>query len=715
MANQITDNRTLVVNGDSVTNWVASSSAALDTEIFITGTGSIAENMTNAVRYIMFNTGATQNWSNNTFYLWVNCGIVGLLNSKATGGFRIRFAGPTVTNFFEVYVGGNDAWPLAVAGGWVQFVVEIELARATAVANGWTGGTPPATSAIQHVGYAAITSIMTRTVDNTWIDSIWRLPANTAGIIVEGRNGGTTAWNFANIFTTLGQASGAFRPGPGGSYVLNTPLQIGINDTTTHSFADTNKLILWDTQEYISSGFYRLSALGNAGGTTSLVLGQKTGTGNDATGSQGCVFTQDPNQAGWTVDFDDANLNTIGLYGCTFQDTITIEFDSAAVESVSTQLLSAGVANISNSIQLRSTVVTDTGLGIGQASMVTDDLTDIRYCSFQGNPTTGHAIQITSATGSPFSFLGNTFTSYGPAARSFNTGTGVNTATDVITVDANHGYTTGWPVYYQDQGGVQTIGLTDGTLYWVRSIAANQLAFYTSSTNAIADTSRVNLTSGGTETHWIYSATAAIYNSSGSAITINVSDGGNTPTIRNSNGSSTTVNNAVTFAVSNIIPDSEVRIFTDDGNRTELAGIETLSGGVVSAILINGGIDYVAGDILTFANGTFTTAATIEITAVDGGGQITDFEILTPGSYSVPAPNPISESSSTSALGTQSEWQLNYRGSYSYSYNYTVDTPVIVVVFHLQYKDVWLTGQSLLNSDQNIPIQQITDRVFLNP
>jgi Concanavalin A-like lectin/glucanases superfamily len=47
------------------------------------------------------------------------------------------------------------------------------------------------------------------------------------------------------------------------------------------------------------------------------------------------------------------------------------------------------------------------------------------------------------------------------------------------------------------------IGLTDNTLYYARSIAADQVALYTSASNATNDVSRINLTSGGNETHYL--------------------------------------------------------------------------------------------------------------------------------------------------------------------------------------------------------------------
>lgn len=410
MANQITDNRTLVVNADSVTNWVASSSAALDTEIFITGTGSIAESMTNSLRYVMFNTGATQNWANNVFYLWVNCGIVGLLDTVANGGFRIRFAGPTVTNFFDAYVGGNNSWPPAVAGGWVQFVVDIETARSTAVTNGWTGGTPPATSAIQHIGYAAITTIMTRTTDNTWIDSIWRLPDGTPGIIVEGRNGGTTPWKFSDIFTQLGQAAGSFRPSDGGAWVCNTPIQLGINDSTIHAFSDTNQVVLWDNQTYIPTDLYKFSAIAGGAGSNTVTLGVKTGTGDDATGAQGVVFSAASTGVRYDLDFDDANLTSVGLYGCTFQHAGTFQLDDAAVEVISCLYIDCTLAVVSNSLQLRNSII-DPNTADGVAFMQTDDLTDIRICSFQWSD--GHAVELTTPRTATQTSKGNLFSGFG--------------------------------------------------------------------------------------------------------------------------------------------------------------------------------------------------------------------------------------------------------------------------------------------------------------
>lgn len=67
-------------------------------------------------------------------------------------------------------------------------------------------------------------------------------------------------------------------------------------------------------------------------------------------------------------------------------------------------------------------------------------------------------------------------------------------------------------------------------------------------------------------------ANAAIYNNSGASLTLNVI-GGSTPTVRNGTGASTTlVIDPRTFSITNLIANSEVRIY--NSSLTEIAGVE---------------------------------------------------------------------------------------------------------------------------------------------
>lgn len=498
MANQITDNRTKRADAANITDgisgsWTGSTSVVQDTDVYIEGTASIAEQFTNSVRTILWNAGTTLDLSNTHVYIWVNCGVVGLLATKASGGFAIRFCGPTTTNFFEVYVGGSDSWPNAVAGGWVQFVVDVVAAQASP-SN--TGGTPPAITAIQHIGISGQTTAMTKVSDNTWVDAIWTLADGTPGIIVEGRNAGTTDWDSADIFAQLGQAAGCFRPGPGGTWVINTPIQFGINDTSTHGFTDTNAIWLWDNQEFAAADLYKISALGNSGGTTNVTFGVKTGTGDDATGAQGLTIAAAPTGVRWAMDFDDPDLDAIGFYGCSFQHGADFQLDDPAVQVISCLYIDCTSARIDNSLQLRNSII-DANTADGVAFMITDDIGDIRLCNFQFSD--GHGVEINSNAVSPQTSKGNIFTGY-----------------------------SGTP-----------------------------------GTNSTPS-------SGSTD--------AAVYNTSGGALTINVTSGGSTPSVRNAASSTTTVNNNINTTLTGLKDNTEVRVYST-GTTTELAGIENATDG----------------------------------------------------------------------------------------------------------------------------------------
>ena len=67
-------------------------------------------------------------------------------------------------------------------------------------------------------------------------------------------------------------------------------------------------------------------------------------------------------------------------------------------------------------------------------------------------------------------------------------------------------------------------------------------------------------------------STAAVFNDSSGAVTINVF-GGNAPTVRNGMGANTTVNVLTTLTLTGLQTNSEIRVY-DAGTTTELAGVE---------------------------------------------------------------------------------------------------------------------------------------------
>jgi hypothetical protein len=286
----IVDNRVQLDDAEGTVYDDLSGAAAgtADTEIFIFGTQSFGYYSTTTRDGLLHDAGAAQNWSNNVFYIWFNSGVAGLLDTQINGGITVRFCGATVTDYFEVYVGGSDTY----SGGWKMLVVDIERARDIAVNAtespqlGGTGGTPPATSAIRYVGVTTITSAtMPRMVDNTWVDAIWRLPAASPGIIVQGRNAGVPYnWDdvqFAGAVDDPAKAWGTITKA-NGIFTLNTPVQFGNKGSPTvspindHDFEDSNVVIAWESN-FVLDGFYGLTVVGDSAGTQRFVAGQKSG------------------------------------------------------------------------------------------------------------------------------------------------------------------------------------------------------------------------------------------------------------------------------------------------------------------------------------------------------------------------------------------------------------------------------------------------------
>jgi len=419
MANQVTDTRTPVNSAEAIGSaWVdisGGNTLSLDNEIFIQGNNSVGEYCTDTRAGIMWNNGSTGDFSNNHWYIWFNCGVVGLLDTKASGGVTVRFAGATITDFFEVYVAGSNDFPTAVSGGWTQFVVDIEEAAANP-SN--TGGTPPATNQVQYVGVTFITSgTMPRMVDNTWVDEIKRLPDGNPGIAVEGRTGGAADWTWDDI-VRLSEASawGTCKRGPGGSVTLNTPVQFGTADSTTHGFSDTNQIILWENQEFAASDLYGFTIIGaTAGGTGSFVAGNQEGTGDASTGNQGWVITAENTGVRWFFDADDVNVDEVSMFGCSFIHADDFQIDDAQVEMRSCLFNDVTSGTISNGVFARNTVV-NANTTDGNALLTTSTLDNIKNNAFTFSD--GHAIEITSAAGSPYTFTGNTFSGYGGTAGS---------------------------------------------------------------------------------------------------------------------------------------------------------------------------------------------------------------------------------------------------------------------------------------------------------
>lgn len=544
---QISDGRILLNDAETGYSDLAGAGGAgtADTDVFIENSQSFGIITSTTRLGLLHDAGTPQDWSDNVFYFWVNCGVVPLLDTQTLGGFTIRFCGATVTDWFEVYVGGSDFWPKAVQGGWVMFVVDIELARdiATGVVGGspirgGTNGTPPATTAIQYAGFSAITAaVMPKHVDNTWLDAMWRLPKGSPGVLVSGDNGGTPyTWEDvidASDYADPAKAWGTVKSLDGVIF-LNTPIQFGNAGSpnfAAHDFEDSNKVLAFEEQEFVSDGFYGMTAVGDATAST-----QRLVAGVNGSAGQGWTVLASPIAPRWFFDATDANIDNVGLYGCSFTHTTVIDIDNSFVDMFDSLLIDGQRLNHSRiasprsgaDFQRNAIITADPIYGEGSPAAI-ESPANIAYCH-TADPNklidnawtyfSGHAIRLLEA--GTFSFVGNAF--------------------DSLWLNG---------------------GSPDGN----QTLEAGIL-------NDIGD------------------------------VTLSISGGGTTPTVFDAQSPGTEIQNNISVTITGIQPGTEVRVYPVESplNITEIAGVEntgspsefTFSGAaglVVDIVVLN--IDYV--------------------------------------------------------------------------------------------------------------------------
>jgi hypothetical protein len=230
-------------------------------------------------------------------------------------------------------------------------------------------------------------------------------------------------------------------------------------------------------------------------------------------------------------------------------------------------VLAAGAVD---SVEIESATVTEGAALVDPATT----LATITDCLFTAAPR-GHAVRV-NTTGT-FAHVGNVYTGFwAPAVDGWKFGTtsGVNGSTEVVTTNAAHGFTTGDEVFYNKEGGSASIGLTDLAKYYVNVITTTTVSLHRTRAAATADSSRIDLTASGSETHSLYSGRASVFNDSGGLVTINISGGGAGLSVRNGSGATTAVNNTKTLTLTNLIAGSEVRIFRIS-DSVELGGVES--------------------------------------------------------------------------------------------------------------------------------------------
>lgn len=92
-----------------------------------------------------------------------------------------------------------------------------------------------------------------------------------------------------------------------------------------------------------------------------------------------------------------------------------------------------------------------------------------------------------------------------------------------------------------------------------------------------------------------------------------------------------------------------------------MAGVNELQAIATEVSIVDGGIDYVVGDVLTVSDGLYTIPTQLSVTAVDEAGAITGVDISNLGSYSEIPSNPVSV---TGGSGSDATFDMTYINCY---------------------------------------------------
>lgn len=315
-------------------------------------------------------------------------------------------------------------------------------------------------------------------------------------------------------------------------------------------------------------------------------------------------FIRDPDNR---FDYDVTGTTGVGhtLVSCTLDGARLITFTSL-VAMIGGFVINSGKIDLDGGTMTGVDISSPT-LAEGDAiidPLPGDDLASLSDMSFVSGPT-GHAIRVTSASARTWDHSLSGY--WSPADLGWNFSTAQAFTSEQLDTNAAHGFTTGDAVYYNDEGGAENIGLTNGNKYYVNVVDSNTVTVHLTKAAAIAPSSAIDLTTSGSETQSLYSANAALFNDTSSGtLTITVS-GGTPPSIRNADGATTVVNSDVTITLTGLVNNTEVIVY-DSGDGSEIAHIENVTGNEyafsdAAANVIDIFIqkpDYYRADILSF-------------------------------------------------------------------------------------------------------------------
>jgi hypothetical protein len=328
-----TTNFTRVNDCNATTNWSnigGGPGVSVNADVLIQGTGALGRRVDNGTGGYALDLGTANtldfspggaNEGEHIFF-WVN-----ILQPDLINGMYLRLSEdasvPAAGNSLDYEIFPANPY----SGGWYRAVID---PRATpAVINGSASHTS-SLNAVRWIGFFFDMGNVGGTSPNCNIDAIDR----GRGLIVTG--GSATdkiTWDTINTVATSNANAYGLIEKRSGVFFMKGEWQFG-DATNNCYFQDNDQTVVWEgnytvnrnatprTISAVADDLNRL-ILVEGTGTTDFINGIKSGTGNDATGTNGCAYQTAPVFDGVTTnlafDFSDADITNVELFGCRFR------------------------------------------------------------------------------------------------------------------------------------------------------------------------------------------------------------------------------------------------------------------------------------------------------------------------------------------------------------------------------------------------------------
>jgi hypothetical protein len=454
MAVTITDNRTVLDQGDANTAWTSTYTLTAGTtqptpvESTVRLGGIVSTSTQNA--YVTIS--STDMSAGYIVYVWISHRAE--LDTQTNGGLMIQLGDNT--NRIGFHVGGSDTLGFVhFAGPVVWQCLALDVANRGSFSSTAFAGSAGSlnVSAITQVGYAFKTLVKSvGGVENTFVDIARYFNPGTNDGAVLTITGGTsgTPGKFSEIAsgdrqTGDLQAHGVVRQLGSGVYGTQGPLRFG-NPTGTSSswFEDTDSTIVFESRTFQTTK-YKVVIVDNGSGTTTFKLGVKVGSGSTATGSNGCSFIA---ASGIGAQFDsgtDTDVTDVFIYGSTFSGFTNGITLGPNQEFIGCLVSGSGAITANGAVMVNTTVNTST-VAADASSLVWNVNTDtsgyLDNMKFTKGTNAHHAIQLGTTSPTEVTFSGIQFTGFNASNSQNDSTILVSRTSGTVTINISGGGST---------------------------------------------------------------------------------------------------------------------------------------------------------------------------------------------------------------------------------------------------------------------------------